>query len=271
MLQALPLTFIVTPILGAIVSDQYLGKYKTIVVFACVYWLGLIILWATSLPTSLDHGAGTGGFIAAIIVIGFGTGGIKANIAPLIADQYQRAGMAVKTIEKSGERVIIDPAIAYQRIYMIFYGCINIGSLSLLATPFMERDIGFWSAYVLAFCMFCIGLVILILRRHSYVVHPPHGTIITDSFKAVGMMIRGRSMDAAKPTYRRINGLSEPKWDDHFVDLLKRTLVACKIFAFYPIFWICYQQFSTNFVSQAAQMAGHSRLRSSFGLPGRMC
>ena len=246
-----------TPILGAIISDQYLGKYKTIVLFACVYWVGLIILWTTALPSGLASGAGLPGFVVAIIVIGLGTGGIKSNIAPLIADQYQRGKMAIKIEQKTGERVIIDPAVTYQRIYMIFYGCINIGALSLLATPFMERYIGFWSAYLLGFCMFCVGLVILVLRRKAYVVRPPSCSIITDSFKAVGMMNREGKMDAPKPSWRVANGRGDVKWDDHFIDLLKRALTACKIFTFYPIFWICYLQFSSNFVSQAGQMMGH--------------
>ncbi|KAF4505960.1 hypothetical protein G6O67_006092 [Ophiocordyceps sinensis] len=34
----------VTPILVAIISDQYLGKYKSILVFCAIYWLGLVIL-----------------------------------------------------------------------------------------------------------------------------------------------------------------------------------------------------------------------------------
>merc|ERR1712093_664748 len=133
----------VTPILGAVVADQYLGKYKTLIIFACVYIVGLLILVLTSLPTSLENGAGMGGFVAAILIIGIGTGGIKSNVAPLIADQYQRKKMAIKTIVKTGERVIIDPAVTIQRIYLIFYCCINIGALSLLATPYMERDIKF--------------------------------------------------------------------------------------------------------------------------------
>lgn len=112
----------VTPILGAIIADQYLGKYKTILIFCGVYWVGLLILWTTSLPSSVQGGSALGGYVAAIIVIGFGTGGIKSNIAPLIADQYQRRKMAIK-VQKSGERTIIDPAITYQRIYMIFYWC----------------------------------------------------------------------------------------------------------------------------------------------------
>lgn len=110
-----------TPILGAIIADQYLGKYKTIVIFCGIYWVGLLILWTTALPASIDAGASLGGYVAAIIVIGFGTGGIKSNIAPLIADQYQRRKMAIRTIPKTMERVVIDPAITYQRIYMIFY------------------------------------------------------------------------------------------------------------------------------------------------------
>lgn len=58
-------------------------------------------LWTTALPAAIDGGASLGGYIAAIIVIGFGTGGIKSNIAPLIADQYQRRKMAIKTIPKT--------------------------------------------------------------------------------------------------------------------------------------------------------------------------
>ncbi|KAM0192693.1 hypothetical protein ACHAPI_008052 [Fusarium lateritium] len=247
----------VTPILGAIIADQYLGKYKTILVFCGFYWVGLVILWTTSLPVAMEAGAGKPGYIVAIIIIGLGTGGIKSNIAPLIADQYQRRRMAIRT-ESSGERVIIDPAITYQRIYMIFYWCINVGALSLLATPFMEKYKGFWTAYLMCFCMFNVGIVTLVLRRKTFVNRPPQGSVITDAFKALGMMIAARNTDAAKPSWREANGKTKAvPWNDHFVDELKRALRACKVFVFYPIFWVCYGQFSTNFVTQAGQMEGH--------------
>lgn len=77
----------VTPIGGAIVSDQFLGKYNTIMYSSYIYLTGAIILFLTSLPTSIEHGAGLGGLIAAMIVIGIGTGGIKSNVSPLIAEQ----------------------------------------------------------------------------------------------------------------------------------------------------------------------------------------
>lgn len=173
--------------------------------FCGVYLVGLLILVCTSIPTALEHGAGLGGFIVAILVIGLGTGGIKSNVAPLIADQYRRKKMAVSTTKK-GERVIIDPALTIQRIYMIFYGCINLGSLSLLATPYMERDIGFWSGYLLCLCMFACGTLVLIVGRKFYVVRPPQGSIITDAFKALGIMIINRNMDAPKPSWQAANG-----------------------------------------------------------------
>ncbi|KAJ0416919.1 POT family-domain-containing protein [Aspergillus carlsbadensis] len=248
----------VTPIIGAIVADQYLGKYKTIVVFCGIYLVGLLILVCTSIPGALENGAGLGGFIAAVLIIGLGTGGIKSNVAPLIADQYKRKKMAIKTTPK-GERVVIDPSLTIQRIYMIFYGAINVGSLSLLATPYMERDIGFWSAYLLCLCMFAVGTLVVILGRKHYVVRPPQGSVITDAFKALWIMVVNRNMDAPKPTWQAENNGNRPNlpWNDHFIDELKRALVACRVFAFYPIYWVVYGQFSSNFVTQAGQMQGH--------------
>ncbi|KAL4919071.1 POT family-domain-containing protein [Aspergillus aurantiobrunneus] len=248
----------VTPIIGAIVADQYLGKYKTIVLFCVVYMVGLLILVCTSIPTALENGAGLGGFIAAVLIIGLGTGGIKSNVAPLIADQYKRKKMAVSTTKK-GEKIIIDPSLTIQRIYMIFYGCINLGSLSLLATPYMERDVGFWSAYLLCLCMFAVGTAVVICGRKFYVVRPPQGSVITDAFRALWIMVINRNMDAPKPTWQAANGGNRPHlpWDDHFIDELKRALVACRVFCFYPIYWVVYGQFSSNFVTQAGQMQGH--------------
>ncbi|KAI5287472.1 hypothetical protein KEM54_005979 [Ascosphaera aggregata] len=247
----------VTPISGAIIADQYLGKYNTIMIHCIIYMVGLLILVCTSIPKSLEHGAGLGGFIVAIIIIGIGTGGIKSNVSPLIADQYGRRRMAIGR-DKQGNRVIIDPAIAIQRIYMIFYGCINIGSLSLLATPYMERDIGFWSAYLMCLCVFVLGTVILALGRKFYVVRPPQGSIITDCFKCIFMMIKARSTDGPKPSVLAAVGREQTvPWDDHFVDEVKRALIGCQVFTIYPIYWVVYGQFSSNFVTQAAQMQGH--------------
>ncbi|KAI9805364.1 MAG: peptide transporter ptr2 [Piccolia ochrophora] len=247
----------VTPILGAIVSDQYLGKYKTILVFSVVYVIGTIILFLTSLPMSIQNNAALGGLITAMIVIGLGTGGIKSNVSPLIAEQYRGTKSTIRTL-KNGQRVIIDPAVTIQRIYMIFYLCINVGSLSAIATTELELHVGFWSAYLLPMLMFFIGFFVLIAGRKKYVVRPPKGSVIIHAFKVLWIAATSFNLEAAKPAYQNSHGRKQATpWDDLFVDEIRRALVACRIFVFFPIYWVTYSQMYNNFVSQAGTMQLH--------------
>lgn len=237
--------------LGAIVADQYLGKYLTIVYFSIIYMVGILILFVTSLPVAIEHGAAYGGLITAMIVIGLGTGGIKPNVSPLIAEQYRAVKPFIKTL-RSGERVIVDPAVTVQRIYMVFYLCINIGSLSAIVTTELEKNVGFWSAYLLPLLMFVVGFSILLSGRKQYVVRPPKGSVVTNCFRAlwIALMNKG-NLNAAKPSYQEEYGRRyATPWDDLFIEELKRALVACKVFAFFPIYWVTFNQMLNNFVSQ---------------------
>ncbi|CAG8500140.1 315_t:CDS:2, partial [Acaulospora morrowiae] len=78
----------ITPLLGAIVADQYLGRYLTILTFCFIYMIGLGILTLTSIPPAIEAHASLPGLVVAMIVIGLGTGGIKCNVSPLAGDQY---------------------------------------------------------------------------------------------------------------------------------------------------------------------------------------
>ncbi|ROW03619.1 hypothetical protein VPNG_07179 [Cytospora leucostoma] len=249
----------VTPVLGAIISDQWLGKYWTIFYSALIYMVGSLILFLTSLPVAIENGAALGGLIAAMIVIGLGTGGIKSNVSPLIAEQYDNTTPFVKTL-KSGERVIVDPATTITRIYMIFYMMINVGSLSSIATTELEAHVGFWSAYLLPFLMFIVGFAVLVAGKSKYKMRPPQGSIIPKAFKVIWIAMANKgNFDAAKPEYQeeftgRKRNIS---WDGIFVEEVKRALVACKVFVFFPIYWVVYSQMLNNFISQAGQMQLH--------------
>jgi len=232
----------VTPILGAIIADQYLGKYRTIFYFSIVYAVGVFILFVTSLPAAIEYGAALGGLIAAMIVIGLGTGGIKANVSPLIAEQYSRDKPFVRTLG-SGERVIVDPALTISRIYMMFYLCINIGSLSSSVTTLLEKHVGFWSAFLLPFLIFLVGFWVLVTGKKHYVMRPPAGSVIPQAFRVcwIGALNHG-NLDAAKASDRRHGLKTRPSWDDQFVEEVKRAVVACKVFLFFPIYWAVYIQ-----------------------------
>lgn len=48
-----------------------------------------------------------------------------------------------------------------------------------------------------------------------------------------------------------------PTWDDTFVDEMRRTWNAVKVFVFFPLFWVPYNQMQNNIVSQAGTMSTH--------------
>ena len=135
---------------------------------------------------------------------------------------------------------------------MVFYMAINIGSLSALATTTMELRVGFWAAYLLPLCMFMVGFVVIVLGKRRYVIKPPAGSVVANSFKALYMgFVNGGNLEAAKPSrWSRHTTSSDFAWDDRFVDELRRALRACKVFCFYPIYWAAFGQMSNNFVSQ---------------------
>ncbi|KAF7590677.1 hypothetical protein BBP40_002569 [Aspergillus hancockii] len=51
----------------------------------------------------------------------------------------------IKTL-KSGERVIVDPELTVERMFMWFYWAVNIGALSPLITVNVEAKVSFWLA-----------------------------------------------------------------------------------------------------------------------------
>ncbi|KAM9936567.1 hypothetical protein OXX80_003887 [Metschnikowia pulcherrima] len=243
-----------SPLLGAVIADTYLGKYATICWFSGAYAVGMIVLFVTSIPEVGNYSVKFGGFLVGIIIIGLGTGGIKANISTLIADQISGKTPRIKTL-KSGERVIEDPSITVQNIFMLFYLMINLGSLSVFATSALEFEVGFWAAYLLPLCFFAVVPVFLYLGRNSYVKVPVGDKVIARAFKCTLIALRNRfDFSAAKPS---LHPESDFSWSDQFVDEVDRAVHACKVFLFFPIFWLVYGQMISNFVAQAGQMESH--------------
>lgn len=67
------------PMLGAIISDGLLGKYRTIISLSIVYTLGCIALAADQTRT---------GLFAGLLLIAIGSGGIKPCVSAHVGDQF---------------------------------------------------------------------------------------------------------------------------------------------------------------------------------------
>jgi Dipeptide/tripeptide permease len=118
-----------------------------------------------------------------MVLLGLGTGGIKATVSPFIGDQYTVLTPQFVVTNK-GERVIADRTLTLQYIYNVFYWyraprCkhiepadierfTNIGSLSLIASTYLEREVGFWAAYLLPLCFVWVPIPLLLFWQRSF-------------------------------------------------------------------------------------------------------
>ncbi|KAG6888586.1 hypothetical protein C0995_007268 [Termitomyces sp. Mi166 len=264
----------VIPLLGAYLADTRWGRYKTICIAVFIALIGHILLIISAIPGVIEHRNGAlACFVVALIVMGFGTGLFKANISPLVAEQYRRTRLFVITL-KNGERVIVDPVLTLSRVYMYFYLFVNVGALiGQISMAYSEKYVGFWLSYTLPTVVFLFCPLILWVGRNRYIHSPPTGSVLATALKLFGIAAQGRwSLNPVK-TFKALTaddfwenakpsklGDKKPEWmtfDDNWVDEVRRGLKACAVFCWYPVYWLTYNQLNNNLTSQAATMSTH--------------
>ena len=103
-----------TPILGAIISDVFLGKYLTILILSIVYCLGHLTL-------AIDET--TWGLAVGLSLISIGAGGIKPCVSAHVGDQFSKSN-----------QTLLEKAFSW------FYFSINLGAaISTLLPPIFKR------------------------------------------------------------------------------------------------------------------------------------
>ncbi|KAF7301619.1 hypothetical protein MIND_00727400 [Mycena indigotica] len=267
----------VTPLLGAYIADAHLGRFKTVSIAVGIALLGHIILIIPAIPGVIEKpNTSMGIFILALIIMGLGTGLFKANISPLVAEQYRRTKLFIRTT-KSGERVIVDPIITVSRLYMYFYLFINVGALvGQITMVYAEKYVGFWLAYTLPTAVFLFCPLVLLAGNKLYVRSPPTGSVLALFLKLFGFAAKGKIVlnpattisnlrgpsfwEDAKPSRVVARGETIPSWmtfDDLWVDEVRRGIKACWVFLWFPIYWLTYGQLTNNLISQASTMSTH--------------
>jgi len=122
--------------------------------------------------------------------------------------------------------------------------------------------------------MFLFCPMIMYACRNKYQTSPPTGSVTSKAWKLWTMAMKGRwslnpvatykslhaddFWDRVKPS--NIEASERPKWmtfDDEWVDQVRRGLLACKVFLWYPLYWLAYNQMTNNLTSQAATMELH--------------
>ncbi len=215
-------------VIGAFLSDWFIGKYKTILYLSLVYCAGIFCqaAFATNYPL----------FMLGLYTIALGSGGIKPCVSANVGDQF----------DASNNHLI-------EKAFSLFYFCINFGSFfSTLLIPVLFQKYGPTVAFGVPGILMAIATIIFVAGNKRYVKVPPTGYP-----KANFVLISMHSLTtflAGKKGERTFMDTAKDKYSDEAVEGIKAVWRILGVFAFIPIFWALYDQNSSEWVLQATQL-----------------
>ncbi len=152
-----------TPLLGALLSDSLLGKYRTIILLSIIYTLGHFALALDDTRLGLAIGLG---------LIALGAGGIKPCVSAHVGDQFGASNSHL-----------------LPRVFGWFYFSINLGALvSSLLTPWLLATHGAAVAFAVPGLLMLVATLIFWAGRYRYVHIKPGGMhFVRETFSKDGI------------------------------------------------------------------------------------
>ncbi|KAJ2385227.1 hypothetical protein H4S02_004440, partial [Coemansia sp. RSA 2611] len=202
-----------TTILGAVIADQWLGKFKTILIFASLYLVGLVLLTISSADFSIEGGFGLAGFcISVFAFIGFGTGGIKSNVSSFMAEQIPLGFKPTKT-----PGVYEDSKLTIERGFRYFYWSINLGAfIGQLICPQVAKNKSYAMAFMIPAIVFFVGIVVFVAGSKNYIKKKPQGTVLTKVWRCM-KYARKNKKEGQVHWLNGALGAENVEWNDEFV------------------------------------------------------
>ncbi|KAM4609457.1 solute carrier family 15 member 1 [Polymixia lowei] len=249
-----------TPILGAIVADSWLGKFKTIIYLSIVYAIGQVVMAVSAIhditDTNRDGVPDNMTFhvtlsMVGLFLIALGTGGIKPCVAAFGGDQFAD--------HQEKQR---------RTFFSVFYLCINAGSLlSTIITPILRaQECGIHVAqkcYSMAFgvpaALMVVALVVFIVGSGMYHKTEPQGNIMLDVCKCIAFAIKNRFRHRGKAYPKRVHWMdwAEEKYDKLLIAQIKMVLKVLFLYIPLPMFWTLFDQKGSRWTLQATTMDGN--------------
>ena len=152
-----------TPLLGALISDGVLGKYRTIITLSLVYTLGHFALSLDDTRAGLAVGLG---------LIALGAGGIKPCVSAHLGDQFSKTSSHL-----------------LPRAFGWFYFSINLGAFSsTLLIPWLLEHYGSKIAFAVPGILMLLATIIFWSGRYRFVHIPAGGKhFIVEAFSPDGI------------------------------------------------------------------------------------
>jgi POT family proton-dependent oligopeptide transporter len=219
------------PLLGAWLSDRFIGRYRTILWVSLFYCAGHAVLACS------DWAGGIGGKLACLYVglalIAFGSGGIKPCVSAFVGDQFRP-----------------EQSHLLQKAYGAFYWAINFGSFfSFLAVPWLKDRWGYSLAFGVPGILMALATLIFWLGTPHYVRVPSSRESRSASFFAV-LWHALRTRRAGRAFW---DGALD-RFSEREVEAARSVPPLLFIFALIPAFWALFDQVNSTWVMQGQMM-----------------
>ncbi|KAK4264092.1 hypothetical protein QN277_029427 [Acacia crassicarpa] len=187
-------TCYLTPLVGAFLADAYWGRYRTIVVFSTIYFIGMCTLTVSAYVPALQPAdcfnsvcpsataAQYAVLFTGLYLIALGTGGIKPCVSSFGADQFDDTDPKERI--KKGS------------FFNWFYFSINIGSLvSSTLIVWIQDNAGWGLGFGIPSLFMGLAIVTFFLGTPHYRFQKPGGSPITRMCQVVVASFRKRNLD----------------------------------------------------------------------------
>ena len=146
------------PMIGAILADRLLGKYRVILWISLLYCLGHgTLALAGRAGATGNLGFATTAVYAGLIFISLGAGGIKPCVSANVGDQFTAKNAHLVT-----------------RVFQVFYFIINFGSFfAILLIPWLYKFYGAELAFGVPGILMAVATIVFWIGRNQFVRVPP--------------------------------------------------------------------------------------------------
>ncbi|AWU74717.1 uncharacterized protein C5L36_0A12920 [Pichia kudriavzevii] len=255
----------VLPLVGGYLADDRLGKFKAIMIGVWVGILSHLLFVIAALPPVIAKGqAALAPTVLAILSLSVCTGFIKANLLPLMLDQYPYRTNVLRR-EPTGEVVYVDRDGSIGRLTMVFYWSINIGGFLQIATTYSAKRVGYWLAFLCPMLMYCIVVIAMLIIRPHLKQEIPQGSLLKKAILVMKECMKGNFIKRLKnkefwayayPSNMETRGVLAEKisWTEQEVKDYKSTFTQCLMFAYWVIFNLSDTGLGSTLTAQAGAM-----------------
>ncbi|XP_014761080.2 peptide transporter family 1 isoform X1 [Drosophila ananassae] len=234
------------PLIGALIADGWLGKYKTILYLSLVYSLGAMVVSFGAIPLpGMPTNSVT---IVGLLLIAMGTGGIKPCVSAFGGDQFSLPAQSLQLA----------------KFFSLFYFAINAGSMiSTTVTPILRADIhcfGEQDCFSLAFgvpaILMIVSVLIFVAGRRLYRCQPPAGNMIFGVSKCIADSFRGWCKRRNSEPEANFLDYAKPTVGSKLVEETKCLARILRLYLPFPVFWALFDQQGSRWTFQATRMDG---------------